>query len=91
MCFLIKVCTDYQIETTKSNIVELVEDSLQLSNLDIVASYIFNSKSYAMPTTSKIQNDMILPAVAAAKVCSWIQSLTYQVFELNYESRLYCK
>lgn len=68
MCFLIKLNTNYQIETTKSNVVELVEDSLQLSNLDIVTSYVFKGEKYAMPATSRIRNDIIGPAVVAAQV-----------------------
>ncbi|KAF7804755.1 putative transmembrane GTPase FZO-like, chloroplastic [Senna tora] len=67
------------IETTKSNVVELVEDSLVLSNLDIAASYVFKGEKSAMPATSRIQNDIIGPSVAAAQKIlgeyeNWIQS-----------------
>ncbi|KAI9080245.1 hypothetical protein K1719_037639 [Acacia pycnantha] len=86
------------IETTKSNIVELVDDSLQLSNLDIVASYVFKSKNYSMPATSRIQNDMIVPAVATAQKIlgeyeDWLESenadqgrLYKQTFEKQWPS-----
>ncbi|RDX99464.1 putative transmembrane GTPase FZO-like, chloroplastic, partial [Mucuna pruriens] len=53
------------IETTKSCVVELVERSLQLSNFDIIASYAFKGEKNAMPTTSRIQNDIIGLAVSA--------------------------
>ncbi|XP_061358136.1 probable transmembrane GTPase FZO-like, chloroplastic isoform X2 [Gastrolobium bilobum] len=55
------------IETTKSRVVELVEATLQLSNLDIIASYVFKGEQYALPATSRIQNDIISPAVSAAQ------------------------
>jgi hypothetical protein len=58
-----------QIDATKSRVLELIESTLQLSNLDLVASYIFRGeKSDTMPATLKIQNDIIGPALTDAQV-----------------------
>ena len=51
---------------------ELIEATLLLSNLDIVASYVFKGEKSAMPATSRIQNDIIGPAVSAAQVSFWL-------------------
>ena len=71
----------YQIESTKSRVVELVEATMQLSNLDIVASYVFKGDKQATPATSRIQNDIIDPSVSSVQVSFWL---------LTIESRLYC-
>ena len=58
-----------QIDATKSRVLELIESTLQLSNLDLVASYIFRGEKPAtMPATIKIQNDIIGPALTDAQV-----------------------
>jgi hypothetical protein len=71
----------YQIESTKSRVVELVEATMQLSNLDIVVSYVFKGEKHATPATSRIQNDIIDPSVSSVQVSFWL---------LTIESRLYC-
>ncbi|XP_062144276.1 probable transmembrane GTPase FZO-like, chloroplastic isoform X1 [Alnus glutinosa] len=68
------------IDTTKSRVLELIEATLQLSNLDLVASFIFKGeKSGIMPATSRIQIDIIGPALLDAKkllgeYVGWLQS-----------------
>ncbi|KAI9395268.1 hypothetical protein POPTR_005G209200v4 [Populus trichocarpa] len=68
------------IDATKSRVLELIESTLQLSNLDLVASYIFRGeKSATMPATLKIQNDIIGPALTDAQkllgeYLKWLQS-----------------
>lgn len=58
-----------QVDATKSRIVELVETTLQLSNFDLVGSYIFKGeKSSTMPVTSQIQYDIVGPALLDARV-----------------------
>ena len=58
-----------QIDATKCRVLELIESTLQLSNLDLVASYVFRGeKSATMPATLKIQNDIIGPALTDAQV-----------------------
>ncbi|KAK3415781.1 hypothetical protein EUGRSUZ_H01482 [Eucalyptus grandis] len=55
------------VDTTKSRVVELTESSLQLSNLDLVATYVFKGeKSATMPATAKVQNDILGPALLDA-------------------------
>ncbi|XP_044487086.1 probable transmembrane GTPase FZO-like, chloroplastic [Mangifera indica] len=56
------------VDATKSRIVELVETTLQLSNFDLVGSYIFKGeKSSTMPVTSQIQYDIVGPALLDAR------------------------
>ncbi|GLT63988.1 hypothetical protein SLA2020_365090 [Shorea laevis] len=68
------------IDATKSRVLDLIEATLQLSNLDLVASYIFKGeKSGIMPATSRIQIDIIGPALLDAKkllgeYVGWLQS-----------------
>ncbi|KAG6774473.1 hypothetical protein POTOM_021826 [Populus tomentosa] len=68
------------IDATKSRVLELIESTLQLSNLDLVASYIFRGEKPAtMPATIKIQNDIIGPALTDAQkllgeYLKWLQS-----------------
>ncbi|XVF21780.1 hypothetical protein REPUB_Repub12eG0119600 [Reevesia pubescens] len=56
------------INTTKSRILELIESTLQLSNLDIVASYLLKGGSSAtLLATSRVQNDILGPTLADAQ------------------------
>ncbi|KAI5395181.1 hypothetical protein KIW84_061688 [Lathyrus oleraceus] len=55
------------IESTKSRVVELVEATMQLSNLDTIASYVFKGEKRTMPATSRIQNDIIDPSVSSVQ------------------------
>lgn len=58
-----------QIDTTKSRILELIESTLQLSNLDIVASYVLKGgSSTTLPATSRVQNDILGPALTDVQV-----------------------
>lgn len=68
------ICNDihYQIESTKSRVVELVEATMKLSNLDTIASYAFKGEKHAMPATSRVQNDIIGPAVSSVQVSFWL-------------------
>ncbi|KAK7277640.1 hypothetical protein RJT34_22655 [Clitoria ternatea] len=79
------------IETTKLRVVELIEASLQLSNFDIIASYAFKGEKSSMPTTSRIQNDIIGPAVSAVQKIleeheNWLYSKSTQQGRLYKES-----
>jgi hypothetical protein len=42
-----------------------------LSNLDTIASYVFKGEKNAMPSTSRIQNDIIDPSVSSVQVSFW--------------------
>lgn len=83
------------IETTKSRVIELVEANLQLSNFDIIASYAFKGEKSSMPTTSRIQNDIIGPAVLAIQKMleeyeSWLYSKYTQqgrIYKESFEKR----
>lgn len=64
-----------QIETTKSRVLVIIEATLQLSNLDLVASYVFKAeKSGKMPVTTRFQNDLIGPALSDAQVSNWFRA-----------------
>lgn len=57
------------IDITKSRVVELIEATLQLSNLDLVANYVFKGeKSSTIATTLRVQNDIMGPAFSDAQV-----------------------
>ncbi|KAF8394426.1 hypothetical protein HHK36_020634 [Tetracentron sinense] len=79
------------IDTTTARALKLVESTLQLSNLDLVASYVFKGeKSVSMPVTSSIQNDIIGPSLSDAQklleeYLLWLQSNTAR------QGRLYCE
>ncbi|KAJ6920459.1 hypothetical protein NC651_014141 [Populus alba x Populus x berolinensis] len=84
------------IDATKSRVLELIESTLQLSNLDLVASYIFRGeKSATMPATIKIQNDIIGPALTDAQkllgeYLKWLQSNSAQggkLYKEQFEKR----
>lgn len=78
--YYLPLCTKLQIDSTKSRVVKLIESTLQISNLDIVASYVFRGeKSAAMPSTSRIQHDIIGPALLdtqklLGEYTMWLQS-----------------
>ncbi|KAL5701788.1 hypothetical protein ACHQM5_027090 [Ranunculus cassubicifolius] len=68
------------IDTAKARAVRIVESTLQLSNLDLAASYVFKGeKTGLMPVTSNLQNDIIGPALTDAhkllgEYSIWLQS-----------------
>ncbi|OMO77707.1 Thiamine phosphate synthase [Corchorus capsularis] len=68
------------IDTTKSRVLELIESTLQLSNLDLVFSYVLKGgSSTQMPATSKVQIDILGPALSDAQsllgeYVTWLQS-----------------
>ncbi|KAG2697096.1 hypothetical protein I3760_07G090500 [Carya illinoinensis] len=80
------------IETTKSRALELIEATLQLSNLDLVASYVFKAeKSGTMPATTRFQNNLIGPALSDAQkllteYVTWLQSSNAQEGSLYKDS-----
>lgn len=79
------------IESTKSRVVELVEATMQLSNLDIVASYVFKGEKHATPATSRIQNDIIDPSVSSVQKIlgdyeNWLSAKNTQQGRLYKES-----
>lgn len=81
--YYLPLCTKLQIDSTKSRVVKLIESTLQISNLDIVASYVFRGeKSAAMPSTSRIQHDIIGPALLDTQV-----SCVFYWFSIGVEPR----
>eukprot|EP00268_Persea_americana_P058683 TRINITY_DN7126_c0_g1_i7.p1 TRINITY_DN7126_c0_g1~~TRINITY_DN7126_c0_g1_i7.p1 ORF type:complete len:845 (-),score=168.11 TRINITY_DN7126_c0_g1_i7:738-3128(-) len=56
------------IKTAQARAVKLTESTLQLSNIDLVASYFFKGeKSGSMPATLSIQNEIISPALSGVQ------------------------
>ncbi|XP_065861158.1 probable transmembrane GTPase FZO-like, chloroplastic [Euphorbia lathyris] len=56
------------IESTKSRVLELIESTLQITNLDIAASYMLRGeKSAKTPAVFRVQHDIIGPAVSDAQ------------------------
>ncbi|KAF9606424.1 hypothetical protein IFM89_025113 [Coptis chinensis] len=87
------------IDNAKARAVRLVESTLQLSNLDLVASYVFKGEKLGvLPAASTIQNDIVGPALSDAQkllgeYLTWLQSnnvrerrLYKQIFEKRWPS-----
>ncbi|KAI3449630.1 hypothetical protein Pfo_006295 [Paulownia fortunei] len=68
------------IDNTQARAIKLAESTLQLSNLDLVTSYVLRGgKSAQMPVTSSLRNEIIDPAVSEAQkllgeYAMWLQS-----------------
>ncbi|XP_042517367.1 probable transmembrane GTPase FZO-like, chloroplastic isoform X2 [Macadamia integrifolia] len=77
------------VDNAKARVLKLIESTLQLSNLDLVASYIFKGEKIAsLPATWSIQDEIISPALFDAKkllgeYLVWLQSNNI------HEGRLY--
>ncbi|EEF41711.1 conserved hypothetical protein [Ricinus communis] len=78
-----------KIETTKSRVLELIESTLQISNLDLATSYLLKGeKSTMTPTSLRVQHDIIGPAVSDVQklleeYALWLKSNS------AHESKLY--
>lgn len=58
-----------QIDATKARVVKLIDSTLQLSNLDLVGSYVLKgATATALPASLSVQNDIIGPAHSDAQV-----------------------
>ncbi|ONK67439.1 uncharacterized protein A4U43_C05F50 [Asparagus officinalis] len=56
------------IETARTRAIKLLESTLQLSNVDIIATYTFKREGSApLPVTSAVQNEIINPAITDAQ------------------------
>ncbi|PON55284.1 Thiamine phosphate synthase [Parasponia andersonii] len=80
------------IDNAKSRVMELIRTTLQLSNLDLVVSYVFKwEKSSTFPATSRIQNDVMGPALIdvqnlLGEFVQWLQSNNVREGRLYKES-----
>lgn len=70
LCFLVRInLCNLQIEAARARIVRLIESTLLLSNVDLVASYVFKREKFnLMPVSSRAQSDIIDPAISDAQV-----------------------
>lgn len=84
------------INSAQARVVRLVESTLQLSNVDLVASYVFRGeKSTQMPATISVQNDILGPAVLdgqnlLGEYTKWLQSKRdqeVQFYKQSFEKR----
>ncbi|CAN0892882.1 Probable transmembrane GTPase FZO-like, chloroplastic [Linum grandiflorum] len=78
------------IDATKIRVLDLIESTLQISNLDLVASYVFKEKS-EMPSSLKIQNEIMSPALSDAQELleeyqTWLRSNSSHKAKLCRES-----
>lgn len=61
-----------QIDNTQARAIKLAGSTLQLSNLDLVASFVLRGeKSSQMQVTLSLRDEIIDPAVSEAKVSAW--------------------
>ncbi|KAI4340219.1 hypothetical protein MLD38_025079 [Melastoma candidum] len=51
------------IDSTRGRVLELIESTLQLSNLDIALTYLFKSEKSTVSLTARFQNDIVSPAL----------------------------
>ncbi|KAF2325180.1 hypothetical protein GH714_024916 [Hevea brasiliensis] len=84
--------TSLLIETTKSRVQELIESTLQISNIDLATAYIFKGEKSAMtPAAIRVENDIIGPGVLDAKkqleeYALWLKSNSSREGKLYQES-----
>ena len=58
-----------QIDNAKSRALDLIRATLQLSNLDLALTYVFKGEnSTTLAASSKVQNDVIGPALKDVQV-----------------------
>ncbi|XP_015087872.1 probable transmembrane GTPase FZO-like, chloroplastic isoform X1 [Solanum pennellii] len=84
------------INSAQARIVRLVESTLQLSNVDLVATYVFRGEnSTQMPATISVQNDILGQAVLEGQnllgeYTKWLQSKRdqeVQFYKQSFEKR----
>lgn len=73
---LYSLFTNMQINSAQARVVRLVESTLQLSNVDLVASYVFRGeKSAQMPAIISVQNDILGQSVLEGQVSALFSAL----------------
>nr|GEV07714.1 probable transmembrane GTPase FZO-like, chloroplastic [Tanacetum cinerariifolium] len=86
------------IDKTQSRVVDLIVSTLRLSNLDIVASYVFRGGNKAsMPAAESVRNDVLGPAISESQkllgeYVAWLQSSNARevtLYEETFEKRWY--
>lgn len=84
------------INSAQARVVRLVESTLQLSNVDLVATYVFRGEnSTQMPATISVQNDILGQAVLEGQnllgeYTKWLQSKRdqeVQFYKQSFEKR----
>ncbi|XP_049406901.1 probable transmembrane GTPase FZO-like, chloroplastic isoform X2 [Solanum stenotomum] len=84
------------INSAQARVVRLVESTLQLSNVDLVATYVFRGEnSTQMPATINVQNDILGQAVLEGQnllgeYTKWLQSKRdqeVQFYKQSFEKR----
>ncbi|KAK4731936.1 hypothetical protein R3W88_024924 [Solanum pinnatisectum] len=84
------------INSAQARVVRLVESTLQLSNVDLVATYVFRGEnSNQMPATISVQNDILGQAVLEGQnllgeYTKWLQSKRdqeVQFYKQSFEKR----
>ncbi|KAL8224889.1 hypothetical protein R6Q57_017446 [Mikania cordata] len=68
-----------RIDKTQAQIADLILSTLQLSNLDIVISYVFRGNKSPMPAVASVRNDVLAPALLESQrflgeYVTWLQS-----------------
>lgn len=84
------------IDKTQSRVVDLIVSTLRLSNLDIVASYVFRGGNKSpMPAAESVRNDVLGPAISDSQkllgeYVAWLQSSNARevtLYEETFEKR----
>ncbi|KAL0697249.1 hypothetical protein Bca4012_053371 [Brassica carinata] len=80
------------IDSTKLQVVDLIESTLRLSSLDLAISYVFKGENSAsVAATSKVNGEILAPALSNAqdllgKYAEWLQSNTAREGSLSLKS-----
>ncbi|KAJ8453255.1 hypothetical protein Cgig2_008139 [Carnegiea gigantea] len=76
------------VESAKARVLNLVESTLQLSNLDLALSLVFKGdKSASIPATQSIQNDIVGPALSdALSSVMWIPIPFVPLLPLSFDN-----
>lgn len=75
LCFVLWLLS--QIDNARLQVVDLIGTTLRLSSLDLAISYVFKGeKSASVAATSKVQGEILAPALTNAKVSVMLYSLS---------------
>lgn len=67
-----------QIDNARLQVVDLIGTTLRLSSLDLAISYVFKGeKSASVAATSKVQGEILAPAISNAQVSLMLYSFEH--------------
>lgn len=84
LCFVLWLLL--QIDNARLQVVDLIGTTLRLSSLDLAVSYLFKGENSAsIAATSKVQGEILAPALTNAKVSVIVLTVDMLVIYLRSE------